>query len=71
VCGGGLSRRLAGAVQKLGGWIEAVGPDNRACLLVDADLPEVLEVAQLFAEGPTQQERTIDIPNNSVAERHT
>jgi len=70
VCGGTLAGRLAGVVRKLGGRIETVGPDNRACFVVNADLPEVLEVAQLFAEGPTQQERTIDIPNHSVAERH-
>ena len=50
VCGGALIRRLAAVVQELRSGIEAVRPDNGAGLRINADLAEVLEVSQGFAE---------------------
>ncbi len=38
-------RRFASTVEKLGRGIESVRPDDRACLLIDARLAEVLGIA--------------------------
>src|SRR5271165_6103276 len=39
-------RRLAVTVEKLRRWVESVRPDDRACLLIDTRLAEVLGIAQ-------------------------
>jgi len=70
VCRGALVRRLAAVVQEFGCGIESVRPDDGAGLEVNADLAEVFEVSQGFAEGATQQERTVDIAGDSIAKRH-
>lgn len=60
--------QLVVAMQKLGSGIKAVGPYHRSGLVIDANLPEVLGIAQGLPERPVKQEGTIDIALNAVLE---
>jgi len=59
-------RRLAVTVEKLRRWIESVRPDDRACLLIDARLAEVLGIAQWLAQRPTQHKRAVDVAGDAI-----
>lgn len=49
--------------------IKAVGPHHRSCLVIDADLPEVVEIAQGLPERPVKQEGTVNIALYAIVER--
>jgi len=48
--------------------IKTVGPHNRAQVLVDAHLLEILRVAKRLTERPAKQERAVDVSADAVAE---
>ena len=61
---------LVVAVEKLRCWVETVGPHDGSRLVVDANLSEVLKIAQRLAQCSAQQEREVDITHDAIVERN-
>ena len=48
--------------------VEPVGPNDRSGILVDADLPEVVRVAQWLTQRSVHQRRSVEVSHQAVAE---
>jgi len=48
--------------------IEAVRPDDRAQVVINPDLAEVVQIPQRLAKRPVEQERTVDVADDAVVE---
>ena len=61
-------RRFASTVEKLWRGIESVRPDDRACLLIDTRLAEVLGIAEWLTQRAAKQKRAVDLADDTVVE---
>jgi hypothetical protein len=64
-------RRLASVIENLWSGIESVRPDDRACLLIDMRLAEVLGIAEWLTQRAAKEERAADLPDDTVVEDHS
>jgi hypothetical protein len=59
---------LDSTVEELWRGIESVRPDDRACLLIDTRLAEVLGIAEWLTHRAAKQKRAVDLADDTVIE---